>query len=120
MSYILIIGGIIIIFIFLYYSIRVINRDTYELETKETEDISNEFIDNINKINTDLIKKYINDMKLETRINEMESNIKSLQSSVEEEKLQSASEPVKIEPSSFPDEELKSAEIIEDKIIEKQ
>ncbi|CCU56080.1 unknown similar to AMEV168 [Choristoneura rosaceana entomopoxvirus 'L'] len=75
MSYIFILLAIVLIIVFFYYSIHVINRDTCEVETEETENISNAFVDNINNLNTELIRKYITDMKVETRIKELEDNI---------------------------------------------
>ncbi|CCU56405.1 unknown similar to AMEV168 [Mythimna separata entomopoxvirus 'L'] len=79
MNYIILAVIFVIIIIFFYYSIRVINRDTYELETDETENIAKEFVNNINDLkNTDLINKYISDMKLETRIQQLESEIEAL------------------------------------------
>ncbi|AAG02874.1 hypothetical protein AMV168 [Betaentomopoxvirus amoorei] len=80
MSYIFLLLTFVIILLFIYYYIRIINRDTYELETQETESISNEFVDNIDNFNNDLIRKYISDMKLETRIKEVETEIETLKS----------------------------------------
>ncbi|CCU55778.1 unknown similar to AMEV168 [Choristoneura biennis entomopoxvirus] len=78
MSYIFISLAIGLIIVFFYYSIHVINRDTCEVETEETEKVSNEFVNNINNLNTDLIRKYITDMKVETRIKELEDNVELL------------------------------------------
>lgn len=76
---------VIFIIILFYYYIRVVNRDTYENETEETEKISSEFVNNINGFKTDLIKTYLNDMQIENRLKKLEEYIDQLKESESKE-----------------------------------
>jgi hypothetical protein len=66
-----IVVGFLTVILFYYY-IRYINRDTFEKETDETLKIGNEFVDNINNLQPDILNKYLGDLRLDKRIDDIE------------------------------------------------
>ncbi|BAO49488.1 hypothetical protein [Alphaentomopoxvirus acuprea] len=73
------IAVVILLIMLFYYYIKVINRETSENETEETKIVAGEFTNNIKNLQSDVIKKYLSDLQLKSKIDNIDQKYKDLE-----------------------------------------